>query len=179
MLLDKTAPAIARLFELDLELCRRFTRLQESRTARAFFRAVSKAGDGACWFALAAGLVAFGGTSSLPSVARMSAVGVLAALVSRAIKGWVNRPRPYQIDPRVVAACEALDPWSFPSGHTLHAVAFTGVLFVDHPLLAVALLPWTAAIALSRLVLGLHYPSDVAAGAALGSILAAAVVAFA
>ena len=178
MLLDKTAPAITRLFEIDLDLCRRCTRLQESPAARVFFRSVSRAGDGPCWFALAAGLVVFGGTSSLPAVLRMSAVGVLAALVSRAIKSWVNRPRPYRIDPRIVAACEALDPWSFPSGHTLHAVAFNGVLAVDHPLLAAALLPWTAAIALSRLVLGLHYPSDVGAGAVIGSILAAAVVAF-
>jgi undecaprenyl-diphosphatase len=179
MLLDKTAPAIHRLFEIDLELSRRCVRLQERPLARGFFRLVSKAGDGPCWFALAAGLVAFGGAASLPAVARMSAVGVAAALVSRGIKGWVNRPRPYRVDPRIVAACEALDPWSFPSGHTLHAVAFNGVLALDHPLLAAALLPWTAAIALSRLVLGLHFPSDVGAGAAIGSILAAAVVALA
>jgi undecaprenyl-diphosphatase len=179
MLLDKTAPAISRLFELDLELSRRCARWSENALFRAFFRVVSKAGDGPCWFALAAGLVVFGGTASLPAVLRMSAVGVLAAIVSRAVKGWVNRPRPYRVDPRIVAAGSALDPWSFPSGHTLHAVAFNGVLALDHPLLAVALVPWTVAIALSRLVLGLHFPSDVGAGAAIGSLLAATVVAFA
>ena len=177
MILDKSTPAVSRLFAFDLDLCRRMTRLQRSASALAFFRLVSRLGDGPFWFALAAGLALFGGTASLVAVLRMSLVGIAAALVSRWLKGWANRARPFSADPGISAGGQALDPWSFPSGHTLHACAFHGVLVVDPPWLALALVPWTVAIALSRVVLGLHYPSDVAAGAAIGTALAALVLA--
>jgi undecaprenyl-diphosphatase len=176
MILAKAAPAISRLFAFDLALCRSLGRMQRSSQATYWFRLVSRAGDGPCWFALALGLVVLGGVDSLPAVLRLSAVGVLAAVVSRAVKGWVHRLRPCDARLDIRAACQPLDVWSFPSGHTLHAVAFNGVLITDHPTLALALVPWTLAIATSRVVLGLHYPSDVAAGAVLGSLLAVAVL---
>ena len=62
---------------------------------------------------------------------------------------------------------------SFPSGHTLHAVSFTVVALAYYPWLAPLLLPFTVGVALSRVVLGLHYPSDVLAATAIGSLLAA------
>ncbi len=49
------------------------------------------------------------------------------------------------------------------------------MLVPDLPWLALALAPFALAVALSRVVLGLHYPSDVAAGAAVGGLLAYAV----
>src|SRR5690606_27432241 len=65
-----------------------------------------------------------------------------------------------------------LDEFSFPSGHTLHAVAFSLVAVAHVPLLAWLLLPFTACVAVSRVVLGLHYPSDVLAATVIGSALA-------
>ena len=66
-----------------------------------------------------------------------------------------------------------LDEFSFPSGHTLHAVAFTLVTLAYFPLLAWLLIPFSAGVAASRVALGLHYPSDVAAATVLGGVLAA------
>ncbi|HET7766673.1 MAG TPA: phosphatase PAP2 family protein, partial [Burkholderiales bacterium] len=66
----------------------------------------------------------------------------------------------------------------FPSGHTLHAVAFSMVAISFYPALAWLLVPFTLLVASSRVVLGLHYPSDVLAGAALGAIIALASLAF-
>ena len=65
-----------------------------------------------------------------------------------------------------------LDEFSFPSGHTLHAVAFTLVALTYYPLLAWLLIPFSASVAASRVVLGLHYPSDVLAATVIGSALA-------
>ena len=65
-----------------------------------------------------------------------------------------------------------LDYFSFPSGHTLHAVAFGLVALFYYPLLAVVLMPFIVMVGISRVVLGLHYPSDVLAGAAIGYVIA-------
>jgi undecaprenyl-diphosphatase len=61
---------------------------------------------------------------------------------------------------------------SFPSGHTLHAVVFSLVALNYYPQLSLILLPFTLMVALSRVVLGLHYPSDVVAGALIGAAVA-------
>jgi undecaprenyl-diphosphatase len=72
-----------------------------------------------------------------------------------------------------------LDRYSFPSGHTLHAVCFTTLATSHVPGLAPVLLPFAALVAASRVVLGLHYPSDVLVGAALGASLASGALAIA
>ena len=66
-----------------------------------------------------------------------------------------------------------LDRYSFPSGHTMHAVASYGRPWRIFPALSWTLVPAAGLIALSRVVLGLHYPTDVLAGAAIGALLAA------
>ena len=87
------------------------------------------------------------------------------------------RPRPYQVH-QVIRLCERpLDHFSFPSGHTLHAVMASVVIGSIQPMLLVLMLPFTVLVALSRMVLGLHYPSDVAVGAAIGASVAAVIIA--
>lgn len=171
------APSLsARLLDLEIDLCRRAVRAQGVRWRLAFFRAVSWLGDGPLWFALAALLPLVYGDRALPSVGRMALVGVASALVSKALKSWTGRPRPCVAHPGISAGTAPLDRWSFPSGHTLHAVAFCCVLAPDLGAVALALVPFTLAVALSRVVLGLHYPSDVAAGALVGALLASGVL---
>jgi undecaprenyl-diphosphatase len=75
--------------------------------------------------------------------------------------------------PRILQKTAALDQYSFPSGHTLHAVNFTLICSAYLPELALPLAWFTAMVAVSRPVLGLHYPSDVLAGAAIGTLVAA------
>jgi undecaprenyl-diphosphatase len=82
------------------------------------------------------------------------------------------RERPYISLAGVVPGTKALDRYSFPSGHTLHAASFTILAVSSFPQLAWLLVPFAALIAASRVVLGLHYPSDVAAGALIGAGLA-------
>ncbi len=172
----KALSLYSRLLAAETDLCRRATRVQARPVRLALFRAVSKLGDGPLWFTLALLLPLVLGEAALPTVARMAAVGVLSTLVAKALKSSTGRPRPCHAHPEIAAGAAPLDRWSFPSGHTLHAVAFTMVLVADLPLLAVALVPFTLAVATSRVVLGLHYPTDVAAGAAVGALLAAPVL---
>ena len=66
-----------------------------------------------------------------------------------------------------------LDRYSFPSGHTLHAVLFTAIAIHHVPALAIVLVPFALLVAALRVVLGLYYLIDVLAGAALGALIAA------
>lgn len=146
------------------------------RAVRSFFRAVSRLGDGAFWYALMLVLVMVDGWRGLDTAARMAVVGGVATLLYRRLKQWAKRPRPFAADQRIHAWIPPLDEYSFPSGHTLHAVAFSVVACAGYPALAWLLIPFTLSIAVSRVVLGVHYPSDVVAASGIGAILGMTVV---
>ncbi len=154
-------------------LCLRANRWGHRRAVRAYFAAVSRAGDGGFWYALMAGCLLLGGWAGVAAAAHMAATGATALLLYTLLKRWTRRPRPFASDRRIHPLVAPLDEFSFPSGHTLQAVSFSAVALAHEPLLAWLLLPFTASVAVSRVVLGLHYPSDVLAASALGGALAA------
>ncbi|NLA66636.1 MAG: phosphatase PAP2 family protein [Gammaproteobacteria bacterium] len=135
------------------------------------FAAVSRAGDGVAWYTLMAALVLLDGFDGLRASAHMAATGAVALLLYTALKRWTRRPRPFAADVRIRAWIAPLDEFSFPSGHTLHAVSFTIVALAYYPSLTWLLMPFTALVALSCVVLGLHWPSDVLAATVIGAIL--------
>ncbi|CAL9300138.1 phosphatase PAP2 family protein [Streptomyces olindensis] len=96
---------------------------------------------------------------------RGTALTAGAHLVSMGVKRIVRRPRPAHVEPLVRTAGRH----SFPSSHATSAAA-AAVAF--GALGARAVPPLAAAVCVSRLVVGVHYPSDVAAGAALGALTA-------
>ena len=138
----------------------------------AVFRAASRLGDGVLWYALMGGLLAWYGFDALPAVLHMVVAGLAGTLVYKWLKGATERPRPYQVCPTICCLTAPLDRFSFPSGHTLHAVVFSLVASAYYPALAAWVWPFTLLVAASRLVLGLHYPSDVVIGAVLGGVIA-------
>lgn len=169
-------PRFPRLTGLELGLCERFNHTCRWRGIGPLFAAVSRLGDGMFWYGLMLALLLAQGAAAGPAVARMLAAGGLCLLVYKWLKSRTGRPRPCDRTARIRTLVAPLDQYSFPSGHTLHAVSFSLVAVVHYPALAWLLLPFTALVALSRLVLGLHYPSDVLAGAALGAGLAGLVL---
>lgn len=158
----------------DHMLCLRTNSWCARRGVRRIFATVSRSGDGIAWYLLMAGMVLLDGADGLRASAHMAATGAVALLLYKALKRWTRRPRPFAADVRIRAWIAPLDEFSFPSGHTLHAVSFSIVALAWYPRLAWLLLPLTAMVALSRVVLGLHYPSDVLAATVLGGALAAA-----
>ena len=109
----------------------------------------------------------------------MLLAGVAGVLVYKFLKTRTLRPRPFEVVSDVVCAGCPLDKFSFPSGHTLHAVCFSLILSQHFPALAPLVLGFALLVAVSRPVLGLHYPSDVLAGGAIGAVLAGVAIRFA
>ncbi|KRG43508.1 phosphoesterase [Stenotrophomonas pictorum JCM 9942] len=148
--------------------CRRANRYGRRRGIRTLFSVLSRLGDGVFWYVLMVALVLADGLDGLRAALHMALTGAAALALYKGLKRWTRRPRPFAADLRIRAWIAPLDEYSFPSGHTLHAVAFTWVALAYYPQLAPLLLPFCAGVALSRVVLGLHYPSDVLAATGIG-----------
>lgn len=165
------ATTLERIQHWDERICIRLNRGVRVRPLLAAMRAVSWLGNGVFWYALMLALLAFA-TDALDPVLHMICAGLACTLLYKLLKRGTSRPRPFQVHARIAAGAAVLDRFSFPSGHTLHAVGFSLVACVHYPWLAALLVPFALLVAASRVVLGLHYPSDVIAGAALGAIIA-------
>lgn len=94
------------------------------------------------------------------------------------LKRTYRRLRPYQIWPDTFTGPNPLKDHSFPSGHTTAIFSALVPYVLEQPLLAPLLLPIAGIVGLSRIYLGLHYPSDVLAGALLGSVTASCLYAW-
>lgn len=158
----------------DRHLCIVANRWSARRTVAVFFGAVSRLGDGVFWYALMTVLATFGGARGTLAALQMLLTGGVALALYRLLKCWTRRPRPFRSCNGVIARVPPLDEFSFPSGHTLHAVSFTIVAVAWFPVLAPLLLAFSVLVAASRVVLGLHYPSDVLAATAVGGALGGA-----
>ena len=166
------SPISARLSARDQAWCLSANRWGARQAVRAYFRIISRLGDGAFWCALMLILAFADGWRGLDAAAHMAVVGGVATLLYRRLKHWTRRPRPFATDRRIQAWVAPLDEYSFPSGHTLHAVSFSVVALAWYPSLAWLLVPFTLSVAVSRVVLGMHYPSDVLAATGIGALLA-------
>lgn len=165
-------PLLAAGHQLDLALCRFCNRANRRWLASRFFGVVSRLGDGWFWYALMLALPLLFGSVALLASLHMAVTGAVALVIYRRLKERTSRPRPFLASPAIHRTMPPLDQYSFPSGHTLHAVAFAVVLLAWYPAMAWLVVPFVLLVAASRVVLGLHYPSDVLAGAAIGGVLA-------
>ncbi len=163
---------LVRLNDYDARLCVRMNRVSRRRGVTRFFGAVSRLGNGVFWYTLMALLLLTQLEAAIKPVLHMIAVGLVGLLIYKWLKRKTLRPRPCDLHPAILRGTAPLDEFSFPSGHTLHAVAFTLVALAYFPWLAPILVPFALLVALSRVILGLHYPTDVLAGAAIGYALA-------
>ena len=158
--------------ERDRRWAERIHRAAQQDAVITLLRAASWLGDGFLWYGAIALLALAGGTHGRDVAAQMVMVGALNLTLYLWLKSRIGRARPYVKCPDIRARGRALDQFSFPSGHALHTSAFSVMLIYYFPAAAWLLTPTAVLIALSRVALGLHYPSDVAAGAAIGVVSA-------
>ncbi len=160
------------LARLDMDATAGSNRANRKAGFSFLFAWASRLGDGWFWYALAAALLLVEGSGAAITVVTMAVAGLVGTAIYSLLKRGIRRPRPCAVHSGLCLTVAPLDRFSFPSGHTLHAIAFSVVATAHDPMLGWLLWPFTALVASSRLVLGLHYPSDVLAGGALGATIA-------
>lgn len=156
----------------EYRLCLRMNSACRLPGVRRLFAVVSRLGNGVFWYCLLLFLPAFYGQAGWYPALRMALVGLVGLVLYKYLKSRLTRERPYITLDGIVAGATVLDRYSFPSGHTLHAASFTVLACYSFPMLAWVCVPFAAMVAASRVVLGLHYPTDVIAGASIGVGLA-------
>ncbi|MFP4138143.1 MAG: phosphatase PAP2 family protein [Halomonas sp.] len=164
-----TPAVFDRLDLIEWQLCRRLARYNLFRPWLATLRLASGLGDWPAWVALIAAQPLLQPERGWPLLLQYSVTALVAIGAYRLLKTRLCRERPFiTFVGNVSREAPARDRYSFPSGHTMHAVMFLVLTATHLPWLAPWLVPLVVLIALSRVALGLHYASDVLAGALLG-----------
>lgn len=170
----KTSMAILSLLQqLDLALFDKvfgYSRDRYSITKGAL--AFSRSGDGYAQVLMPA-IVWLSGSLLAPKYAFTLAVAfTFERLVYYILKNTLKRLRPADFKPSVHSLITASDKFSFPSGHTSAAFCLSVVTVLVFGGAAALVFVWAVIVGLSRVVVGVHFPGDIVAGALMGSSVA-------
>jgi undecaprenyl-diphosphatase len=153
----------------DHHLMRRVNNWEAPRWVRLCVLGATRGGDGWLWYAMGLAILLFGGENRLAALGAAGLAAILSILLFIWLKRFAARPRPCQIEPHCWATLLPPDQFSFPSGHTMTAFAVATPLLLFYPTLTIGLLFCAISIATSRILLGMHFLSDVLAGALIGT----------
>ena len=167
------------LDHLELNLCLRVNALSRREIVRRFFSGVSWLGNYPVWVVFGLLVALQQGPHAATFAAQALATAFTGIGIYKILKKRLVRERPFVTHGAIVCGTPPLDRYSFPSGHTLHAVSLTILYSAYEPAMLFVVAPFAALVAASRIVLGLHYPSDVAVGGLIGGALAATSLALA
>src|ERR1700729_1307376 len=157
----------------DHRLMRQVNRWRPPRWLRLWMIAATRCGDGWLWYGIGAVVALFGGPERFFALlSTVTAVGIGIALFLK-LKRSFGRKRPCALEPHCWATLLPPDQFSFPSGHTITAFAVALSLGAFYPAMLPGLLFCAASVAASRILLGMHFLTDVLAGAAIGSAVGA------
>ena len=155
----------------DHRVMRRVNRWTPPRWLRLWMVAATRGGDGWLWYAMAVVIAFVGGPERFHALAAaFTAVATGIALFIQ-MKRTCKRRRPCHIEPHCWATLLPPDQFSFPSGHTITAFAVSTSLSMFYPAMIAGLLFCALSVAASRIILGMHFLTDVIVGAAIGGLL--------
>jgi len=153
----------------DHRLMRRVHRWRPPRWFRLWMILATRGGDGWLWYGFSGLVLVSGAPSRYDSLAAGWSACSVGAIIFVILKKLTGRKRPNALVPHCWATLLPPDQFSFPSGHTITAFAFTIAMGSFYPHLIGALLFCALSVATSRIVLGMHFLSDVVVGAMLGA----------
>ncbi|HEV3333721.1 MAG TPA: phosphatase PAP2 family protein [Bryobacteraceae bacterium] len=156
----------------DHTLMRRVNRWPAPRWIRVWMMCATRGGDGWLWYGMGLVILLFGGDERFLAVGAAALAAATGITIFLRIKKATGRKRPGAFEPHCWATLLPPDQFSFPSGHTITAFAVAVSLSMFYPSLAIGLLFCAISVALSRILLGMHFLSDVLAGAVIGAALA-------
>jgi len=156
----------------DHKLMRKVNKWPAPKWVRLSAIAATRAGDGWLWYLIGLIILLFGGETRFSAIAAAGSAAVVGIGLFTSLKKFSGRKRPCEIEPHCWANLLPPDQFSFPSGHTITAFAVAVSLGAFYPALLPALLFFAFCIAISRILLGMHFLSDVVVGALIGSGLA-------
>lgn len=171
MMIQKTSEWLHKIDHWDITTCLYFNNFCKKQTINQFFAIISRLGDGVFWYSLALVLPILYGVYGIELSIVLLMTGIVCVVIYKQLKNRLVRERPFIRSKDIFKGCAPLDQYSFPSGHTMHAACFSTIALWHQPELAIILLPFSLLVALSRVILGMHYPSDVLCGAAMGITL--------
>ena len=137
---------------------------------RAWMLFATRLADGWALIAIIPLALLVGGRRGVIVVACGAVSAVTIAVAVHAIKNAVRRSRPGSVG--LVRPITARDLHAFPSGHTAHAFGMLVLAWWLSPWFGIAFVPIAISVGISRMFFGLHYLSDVVAGALLGAFIA-------
>lgn len=155
----------------DHRLMRRVHRWRAPRWFRIVMIVSTRGGDGWLWYALGLILLGYGGEHRFEAISAGASAAFAGICLFRMLKQASHRKRPCEIEPHCWAAILPPDKYSFPSGHSITSFGVATSLGMFYPELQICLLAAASLIAASRIILGMHFLSDVLAGSAIGATL--------
>jgi undecaprenyl-diphosphatase len=155
----------------DHRLMRCVNNWRAPRWIRLWMICATRGGDGWLWYLMILAIALFGGPERWAAVAAAGTAAGAGSILFLAIKRKTGRKRPCAIASHCWANLLPPDQFSFPSGHSITAFAVAVPLLQFYPSLTVGLLFCAASIALSRIMLGMHFLSDVLVGSGVGAVL--------
>lgn len=135
-------------------------------------RNISRSGDGPTYLIIGLIILLFEHQSGLHFFITSVAAFVLNVSLYLIMKNTIKRDRPQQKLRGFQSLIEPSDKFSFPSGHTAAAFVFAIMISQFYPAMTMVVCIWALLIGVSRVLLGVHYPGDIIAGALLGSTCA-------
>ena len=155
----------------DQRLMRRVNDWNAPKWVRIWVICATRGGDGWLWYAMGLAILLFGGVNRFAAAGAAGAASGLGIVVFLWLKRLAGRRRPCHIAPHCWATLLPPDQFSFPSGHSITAFAVATPLGLFYPSLMLGLMVCAVSVAVSRILLGMHFLSDVVVGSLLGASL--------
>jgi undecaprenyl-diphosphatase len=155
----------------DRKIMRRLNQWEAPHWIRKWTLFASKGGDGWLWSVIGIILYFFGGDRRLDALTAGFESVVVGQLTFFVLKRIIGRERPCATETHCWSVLLPRDRFSFPSGHTITAFGIAFSLGLYYPALLVGLIFCAASVGASRVILGLHYVSDVLVGVLIGSAI--------